>query len=32
MPNATLSFHLKELSHTGLVTSQQSGRVIYYAP
>jgi hypothetical protein len=23
---------LKELSHAGLVTSQQSGRFIYYAP
>jgi DNA-binding transcriptional ArsR family regulator len=32
LPNATLSFHLKELSHAGLVTSQQSGRFIYYAP
>ena len=31
LPNATLSFHLKELSHAGLVTSQQSGRFIYYA-
>ena len=32
LPNATLSFHLKELSHAGLVSSQQSGRFIYYAP
>lgn len=32
LPNATLSFHLKELSHAGLVTSRQSGRFIYYAP
>jgi DNA-binding transcriptional ArsR family regulator len=32
LANATLSFHLKELSHAGLVTSQQSGRFIYYAP
>ena len=32
LPNATLSFHLKELSHAGLVTSQPSGRFIYYAP
>ncbi len=31
LANATLSFHLKELSHAGLVTSQQSGRFIYYA-
>ena len=30
--NATLSFHLKELLHAGLVTSRQSGRYIYYAP
>jgi DNA-binding transcriptional ArsR family regulator len=28
---ATLSFHLKELSHAGLVTSRQDGRFIYYA-
>jgi DNA-binding transcriptional ArsR family regulator len=28
---ATLSFHLKELAHTGLVTSRQEGRFIYYA-
>ena len=28
---ATLSFHLKELSHAGLVTSRQNGRFIYYA-
>jgi ArsR family transcriptional regulator len=32
LANATLSFHLKELSHAGLVTSEQSGRFIYYAP
>ncbi len=32
LANATLSFHLKELSHAGLVTSQQSGRFVYYAP
>jgi DNA-binding transcriptional ArsR family regulator len=32
LPNATLSFHLKELSHAGLVSSRQSGRFIYYAP
>ncbi|MGH8159009.1 MAG: ArsR/SmtB family transcription factor [Rhodanobacter sp.] len=32
LPNTTLSFHLKELSHAGLVTSEQSGRFVYYAP
>jgi DNA-binding transcriptional ArsR family regulator len=32
LPNATLSFHLKELSRAGLVSSRQSGRFIYYAP
>ena len=31
VPPATLSFHLKELSHTGLVTARQEGRFIYYA-
>ncbi|MGE5714147.1 MAG: ArsR/SmtB family transcription factor [Betaproteobacteria bacterium] len=28
---ATLSFHLKELSHAGLVTPRQDGRFIFYA-
>ena len=28
---ATLSFHLKELSHSGLVTSRQQGRFIFYS-
>jgi DNA-binding transcriptional ArsR family regulator len=28
---ATLSFHLKELSHAGLATARQEGRFIYYA-
>lgn len=28
---ATLSFHLKELAHAGLVSSQQDGRFVYYA-
>jgi len=27
---ATLSFHLKELSHAGLVASRQDGRFIWY--
>jgi DNA-binding transcriptional ArsR family regulator len=31
MPASTLSFHLKELSHSGLIKSQQSGRFIYYS-
>lgn len=31
VPAATLSFHLKEISHAGLVTSRQKGRFIYYA-
>jgi ArsR family transcriptional regulator, arsenate/arsenite/antimonite-responsive transcriptional repressor len=31
VPGATLSFHLKELSRTGLVSSQQEKQFIYYA-
>lgn len=31
VPGATLSFHLKDLSHAGLVTSRQEGRFIYYS-
>ncbi|HEU0201512.1 MAG TPA: metalloregulator ArsR/SmtB family transcription factor [Burkholderiaceae bacterium] len=30
-PAATISFHLKELSHAGLVTSRSSGRYIFYS-
>jgi ArsR family transcriptional regulator, arsenate/arsenite/antimonite-responsive transcriptional repressor len=30
VPAPTLSFHLKELSHAGLVTSKQEGRFIRY--
>ena len=29
--NATLSFHLKELTNAGLVTPDQAGRFIYYS-
>ena len=31
IPNSTLSFHLKELSHAGLVNSRQESRFIYYS-
>jgi ArsR family transcriptional regulator len=31
IPAATLTFHLKELSHAGLVDSQREGRSIRYA-
>jgi DNA-binding transcriptional ArsR family regulator len=31
VPPATLSFHLKALSHGGLTTSRHEGRFIYYA-
>ena len=31
VPGATLSFHLKELSHASLVTFRQEGRFIYYS-
>jgi ArsR family transcriptional regulator, arsenate/arsenite/antimonite-responsive transcriptional repressor len=31
VPPATLSFHLKELRHAGLVSSRQVGRFSYYS-
>ncbi|WUR16061.1 metalloregulator ArsR/SmtB family transcription factor [[Empedobacter] haloabium] len=31
IPASSLSFHLKELSHAGLVTSRQDGRYLFYA-
>ena len=31
LANATLSFHLKELTHARLVTARPAGRFIYYA-
>ena len=31
LPNPTLSFHLKELAHAGLVTKRQAGRFAYYS-
>ena len=30
IPNATLSFHLKELMHAGLVTQERDGRSLIY--
>ena len=30
VPNATLSFHLKELTHAGLVSSESEGRNVRY--
>lgn len=31
IPPSTLSFHLKELSHAGLISSRQVSRFIYYS-
>jgi ArsR family transcriptional regulator, arsenate/arsenite/antimonite-responsive transcriptional repressor len=31
LPNATFSFHVKELSRAGLVAARQSGRFNYYS-
>jgi len=31
VPNATLSFHLKELVNAGLITARQESRFIFYA-
>lgn len=31
IPASTLSFHLKELSHSGLIHSRQVSRFIYYS-
>ena len=31
LPGATLSFHLKELSHADLVTARQAGRFVFYS-
>lgn len=31
MPGATLSFHLKELAHAGMITPRQDGRFIHYS-
>jgi len=30
MPSASLSFHVKELRHAGLVVAQRQGRFVYY--
>jgi len=32
LPAPTLSFHLKELAHAGLVSAERDGRNLYYRP
>jgi len=32
IPGSTLSFHLKELVHAGLVSAQREGRNLHYRP
>ena len=32
IPGSTLSFHLKELVHAGLVTAERDGRNLHYRP
>lgn len=32
MPSSTLSFHLKNLTHAGLVQVRQESRFMYYSP
>ena len=32
VPSSTLSFHLKELVHAGLVTTERDGRNLHYRP
>ena len=32
VPGSTLSFHLKELMHAGLVTQERDGRKLIYRP
>lgn len=32
IPGSTLSFHLKELIHSGMISARKDGRFIYYSP